>query len=63
MFVASNSRSAKLVSQLQTNSYLDEAVALKEGFVSYILPEIREIVLASVVRPIFVLQCPRSTFL
>ena len=49
-FVASNPCCAKLVSQLQTNSYnFDEAVALKEGFILYILPEIQEIVLASVV--------------
>ena len=50
MFVACNLRCAKLVSQLQTNSYnLDEAVALKERFILYILPKIQEIVLASVV--------------
>ena len=47
--MASNPHCAKLVSQLQTNSYnFDEAVALKEGFILYILPEIQEIVLASV---------------
>ena len=51
MFVASNFRCAKSVSQLSTNSYnVDKAVALKVGFVLYILPpQIREIVLASVV--------------
>ena len=50
MFVASNFRCAESVNQLLTNSYnLDEAVALKVGFVLYILPQIREIVLASVV--------------
>ena len=49
-FVAFNFRCAESVSQLQTNSYnLDEVVALKVGFVLYILPQIREIVLASVV--------------
>ena len=48
--MVSNPRCAKLVNQLQTNSYnLDEAVALKEGFILYILPEIQENVLASVV--------------
>ena len=57
MFVASNSRCAKSVSQLLTNSYnLDEAVALKEGFVLYLLPQYEKL-LASVVGPIFVLQC------
>ena len=45
-FVASNPRCAKLVSQLQTNSYnfddnFDEAVALKEGLILYTLPEIQ----------------------
>ena len=61
MFVASNFRCAESVSQVQTNSYnLEEAVALKVGFVLYtILPQIGEIVLASVVRLIFVLHCPR----
>ena len=49
MFVASNFRCAKSVNHLSTNSYnLDGAVADKEGFVLYILPQIREIVLASV---------------
>ena len=37
-------------SQLRTNSYnLDDAIALKEGFIIYILPHIRELVLASIV--------------
>ena len=50
MFVASNFRCAESVSKLPTNSYnLDEAVALKVGFVLYLLPQIREIVLVSVV--------------
>ena len=50
MFEASNFRCAESVSKLQTNSYnLDEEVALKVGFVLYILPQIREIVLVSVV--------------
>ena len=44
MFVASNPRCAKLVSQLQTNNYsLDEAVALKETFILYTLPEIQDL--------------------
>ena len=50
MFVVSNPRCAKLVSQLKTNSYnFDEAVALKEGFILYILQERQEIVFASIV--------------
>ena len=50
MFVASNLRCAESVSQLPTNSYsLDEAVALKVGFFLFILPQILEIVLVSVV--------------
>ena len=49
-FVASNFCCAESVSQLPTNGYnLDEAVALKVGFVLYILPQILEIVLVSVV--------------
>ena len=48
--MASNLRCAESVSKLPTNSYdLDEAVALKVGFVLYILQQIREIVLVSVV--------------
>ena len=59
-FVAFDFRCVKSVSQLPNNSYnLDKAVALKVGFVLYILPQIREIVLASVVWPILVFHCPR----
>ena len=48
--MASNFRCAESVSKLPINSYnLDEAVALKVGFVLYILPQLREIVLVSVV--------------
>ena len=48
--MASNFRCAESVSKLPTNSYdLDEAVVLKVGFVLYILQQIREIVLVSVV--------------
>ena len=48
--MASNFRCAESVSKLPTNSYdLDEAVALKVGFVLYILQQIREFVLVSVV--------------
>ena len=48
--MAYNFRCAESVSKLPTNSYnLDEAVALKVGFVLYILPQVREIVLLSVV--------------
>ena len=53
--MASNFRCAESVSKFPTNSYnLDEAVALKVGFVLYILPQLREIVSVSVVWPIFV---------
>ena len=48
--MASNFRCAESGSQLPANSYnLDEAVALKVGFVLYILPQILEIVSVSVV--------------
>ena len=48
--MASTFRCAESVSKLPTNSYdLDEAVALKVGFVLYFLQQIREIVLVSVV--------------
>ena len=48
--MASNLRCAESVSKLQTNSYnIDEAVALKVGLLLYILPQILEIALVSVV--------------